>query len=104
MPLVLINPEIKPIAEPVEGPEGCLSFPEICADISRPGKVEVTAMNQQGETSSFCCGGLLARAVQHEVDHLNGVLFIDRMSLSKRRELAEEIDGLQAMTKAELKK
>jgi peptide deformylase len=100
MPLILINPELKPVGDPVEGPEGCLSFPEIYADISRPAKVDVIATNQKGEQVAFRCGGLLARAVQHETDHLNGVLFIDRMATAKRRELSAEIDELQARTKA----
>src|SRR5438552_8513930 len=79
MPLVLINPEVKPVGKPVAGPEGCLSFPEIFADITRPESVDVTAMDDKGNTIQFRCGGLLARAVQHETDHLNGFLFIDRM-------------------------
>ncbi|MEW6156624.1 MAG: peptide deformylase [Verrucomicrobiota bacterium] len=104
MPVVLINPEVKPIADPVSGPEGCLSFPEMYAEISRPESVEVTAWNAAGEKYSFCCGGLLARAVQHEVDHLNGILFIDRMSPEKKRELKPELEALQAETKEELKR
>jgi len=70
MPLVLINPAVKPAGELVAGPEGCLSFPEIFADIIRPEIVDVQAMNEDGKTIKFRCGGLLARAVQHETDHL----------------------------------
>lgn len=102
MPLVLINPEIKPVGEPVTGGEGCLSFPEIFAEISRPGLVDVKALNAQGEPIEFRCGGLLSRAVQHEVDHLNGILFIDRMDRKTKQELQPELDELQAHTKAEL--
>src|SRR5437879_5705770 len=80
MPLVLINPEVNPIGKPVAGPEGCLSFPEIFGEITRPDVVDVKAMDQEGKTTEFRCGGLLARAVQHEVDHLHGILFIDRMT------------------------
>ena len=104
MPLVLINPEIKPLNEPIAGPEGCLSFPEIYADISRAESVEVRAMNRNGEQFEFRCGGLLARAVQHEADHLNGILFIDRMSKSDKEDLKPELEELQAETKATLKK
>ncbi|MBI3874636.1 MAG: peptide deformylase [Verrucomicrobia bacterium] len=104
MPLVLINPEFKPLAEAVSGPEGCLSFPEIYADIARPESIEVTAQNEKLERVQFQCGGLLARAIQHEHDHLHGILFIDRMSADKKRELKPEIDELQATTKAALKK
>ena len=102
MPLVLINPEIKPGGEPATGGEGCLSFPEIFAEITRPESVDVKALNQKGKPVEFRCGGLLARAIQHEVDHLNGILFIDRMSRETKEELRPELDDLQAKTKAEL--
>jgi len=104
MPLVLINPEIKPLGNTVSGPEGCLSFPEIYADIVRPEAVDVVGMNEKGEQIEFRCGGLLARAVQHEVDHLHGLLFIDRMNAATKNELKPQLDQLQAATKAALKK
>jgi peptide deformylase len=104
MPLVLINPEVKPLGDPAIGPEGCLSFPEIFADIKRPESVEVTALNEKGKKITFRCGGLLARAVQHETDHLNGILFIDRMDSESKSELKPELEALQAETKADLKK
>lgn len=104
MPLVLINPEFKPVGKPVVGPEGCLSFPELYADVERPESVDVTAMNEKGETIRFRCGGLLARAVQHETDHLHGILFIDRMSIETKKELKPELDALQETTKAALRK
>jgi peptide deformylase len=103
MPLVLINPEITPVGEPVKGNEGCLSFPEIFGEILRPETVDVRAMNEHGKMIQFRCGGLLARAVQHEADHLNGILFIDRMEKKLKTELQPELDDLQAATKAELK-
>ena len=102
MPLVLINPEIKPFGEAITGSEGCLSFPEIFAEITRPGSVDVKALNQKGKAVEFRCGGLLARVIQHEVDHLNGILFIDRMSLATKSEIRQELNELQAKTKAEL--
>ena len=104
MPLVLINPEVTPTSEPVTGPEGCLSFPEMYADITRPGTVRVKALNLKGETMEFDCGGLLAKAVQHEVDHLQGILFIDRMARKDRDALKPDLDELQAKTKAALAK
>jgi len=104
MPLVLINPEVTPVNEPVAGPEGCLSFPEIFTDISRPESVDVRALDATGKPISFRCGGLLARAVQHETDHLNGLLFIDRMDKKTKAELQPELDDLQAATKAAAKK
>ncbi len=104
MPLVLINPEITPVGEPVAGGEGCLSFPEIFAEISRPGVVDVKALDAKGKPIAFRCGGLLARAAQHETDHLNGILFIDRMDKKTKLELQPELDELQAATKEMLRK
>ncbi len=104
MPLVLINPEITPVGEPAAGGEGCLSFPEIFSEITRPESVDVKALNGKGKPIQFRCGGLLARAVQHETDHLNGILFIDRMERKQKDEIRDELDALQAATKAELKK
>ncbi len=103
MAMVLINPEVEPVGEPVAGPEGCLSFPEIYAEITRPAEVLVKAMNEKGKTMEFHCGGLLARAVQHEVDHLQGILFIDRMDKQTKEELRSQLDNLQLETKAELR-
>jgi len=103
MPLVLINPEWKPVGKPVAGPEGCLSFPELYADITRPDVVDVKALNQEGKPIEFRCGGLLARAIQHEHDHLYGILFIDRMSKERKEEIRPQLEELQAVTKAALK-
>jgi len=103
MPLVLINPEISPVGDAVSGPEGCLSFPEIYAQVSRSESVDVKALDKSGKPIAFRCGGLLARAVQHETDHLNGILFIDRMDRKTKEELRPELDELQAETKARLK-
>ncbi len=100
MPLVLINPQVTAVGEPETGPEGCLSFPELYADITRPGVVDVKAMDADGKPLAFRCGGLLARAVQHEVDHLNGILFIDRMTAKDKAAMQDELDDLQAETRA----
>lgn len=102
MPLVLINPVLKPFGEAVAGPEGCLSFPEIYGEIVRQDQVDVTATNERGEEFSFRAGGLLARAIQHEVDHLNGLLFIDRMDSTVRDEVKEDVETLLAETKKQL--
>jgi peptide deformylase len=104
MPLVLINPTIRPVGETVAGPEGCLSFPEIYGDVCRPAEVEVRGINDRNESFEFKAGGLLARAIQHEVDHLNGVLFIDRMDSKNRSEVRDEVDTLQTATKKQLKR
>jgi peptide deformylase len=102
MPLVLINPELKLFGDPVAGPEGCLSFPEIYEEIMRQSSVEVNALDAKGRPVHFKAGGLLARAIQHETDHLNGILFIDRMPLKAKQALKAELDELQAETKAAL--
>ena len=102
MPMVLVNPEIKPTGKDVPGPEGCLSFPEVYAEVMRPEFVEVKALNQKGQPISFRAGGLLSRAVQHEVDHLNAILFIDRMDKKTKEEIRAEIEDIQAETKARL--
>jgi peptide deformylase len=102
MPLVLINPELTFVGDQAAGPEGCLSFPEVFAEISRPQFVDVKALNEKGKPIEFRAGGLLGRAVQHETDHLNGILFIDRMDKKTKEELKPELDALQAETKAEL--
>jgi len=101
MPLVLINPEVTAVGNPVFGPEGCLSFPEIFADISRPDVVDVKALDREGQPVAFRCGGLLARVVQHETDHLHGILFIDRMDRQTKEHLRPELEALRAATKAE---
>ena len=97
MPLVLLNPKITPKGKWVAGPEGCLSFPEIYADITRTESVEVEALDDEGEPIQFSCGGLLAKAVMHEVDHLNGVLFIDRMDSDTRSSLKSEIEAVRLL-------
>ena len=102
MPVILINPQITPDGGPVVAGEGCLSFPEIFSEIERAEFVEVKATNEKGDKIQFRCGGLLARAIQHEVDHLNGILFIDRMGVLKKKELKAELAELQAETKANL--
>jgi len=104
MPLVLINPLVTPLGDPVTGPEGCLSFPEIYADITRSESVSVVALNDAGEGIEFKAGGLLARAIQHEADHLNGILFIDRMSAEAKNELKPQLESLQNASKAALQK
>ena len=104
MPLVLMNPKITAVGKPVPGPEGCLSFPEIFGEITRPDLVDVEALDKTGKMIQFRCGGLLARAIQHEADHLNGILFIDRMDKKTKDELRPELEQLQAETKAALKK
>jgi len=84
-PLVLINPVIiERSAETEVGEEGCLSIPEIFGDVERPMRVVVEALDRDGKSYRAEMGGYKARAVQHEVDHLDGVLFLDHLSAVKR--------------------
>jgi len=80
MPLVLINPEIHPIGTELElGTEGCLSIPGLQDQVERPARVRIVCQELSGERLDFEATGLLARAAQHEVDHLHGILFIDHL-------------------------
>jgi peptide deformylase len=95
MPLILLNPVLALSKEKETGLEGCLSFPEITADIVRSSHVKVHAMTLEGETMEFEATGLLARALQHETDHLHGVLFIDRMNSATRLSLGGRLKRMQ---------
>ncbi|AUX32663.1 MULTISPECIES: peptide deformylase [Sorangium] len=83
--LVFINPEIVRQDGQQVGPEGCLSFPGISEDIKRAERVSVRARGRDGATFEIAADGLLAVAIQHELDHLDGVLMIDRMGTLKKR-------------------
>jgi len=95
MPLVLINPEIELRGATEVGVEGCLSFPEITGDIERAKSVIVRAQALEGGTIEIEASGFLARAIQHEGDHLNGILFIDRMNSA----LSSRLKRLQKETR-----
>jgi len=99
MPLVLLNPALKIGEEKVLGVEGCLSFPEITADIERGEAVTGSAMTLDGDEIAFEATGLLARALQHELDHLNGVLFIDRMNSAAKVSWSSKLKRLQKETR-----
>src|SRR5438045_4531325 len=95
MPLVLINPKIDLGAETEKGTEGCLSFPEITGEIVRAKSITVRAQNLDGEPIEIEMTGFLARAVQHEVDHLNGIIFIDRLSTAAKISLSSRLQRLE---------
>jgi peptide deformylase len=78
--------------------EGCLSFPEISAEIDRSEEVIVRAQTLEGSTIELEATGLLARALQHEIDHLNGILFIDRMNSALKVSLSSKLKRLQKET------
>jgi peptide deformylase len=99
MPLMLINPEIELGGETEIGTEGCLSFPEINGQIERAESTMARAQNLEGDKIEIVASGLLARAIQHEVDHLNGILFIDRMNSAAKAALSSRLKRLQKQTK-----
>ena len=99
MPLILINPQITLGIETESGTEGCLSFPEITGEIERAQSVRVQAENLEGDPIEIEASGLLARALQHEIDHLNGILFIDRVSSAAKASLSSRLKRLQKETK-----
>jgi peptide deformylase len=99
MPIVLINPEVELRGEAEVGVEGCLSFPEITGDIERAQSVLVRAQSLEGELVQIEASGLLARAIQHEHDHLHGILFIDRMSSAAKAALSSHLKRLQRETR-----
>ncbi len=90
----LINPVIKRRSGSESGEEGCLSIPGIFEEVTRSQTIEVEALDEHGKRLSLHAQGYLARAIQHEVDHLDGVLFVDRLSLLKRQFLRRSLDAL----------
>ncbi|MBE9028542.1 peptide deformylase [filamentous cyanobacterium LEGE 11480] len=92
-PYVLINPEIKKFgSELAKDQEGCLSVPGVFADVVRPDAIEVTYKDESGRLQKLKADGILARVIQHEIDHLNGVMFVDRVDnrLALDQELAKQ--------------
>jgi peptide deformylase len=84
-PLVLINPVILTRSDETEiEEEGCLSIPDIFGDVKRPARVTVEALDLDGKAYRVEAGGYKARAIQHEIDHLDGILFLDHLSAIKR--------------------
>ena len=81
-PVAVVNPEIVSRSGTVTGVEGCLSVPGVQGEVCRAETVEVRGMDEQGNPLRIRAAGILSRALQHEIDHLDGVLFIDRLSSS----------------------
>ncbi|MGH7210302.1 MAG: peptide deformylase [Acetobacteraceae bacterium] len=94
-PITLINPEILAVSDELATrEEGCLSLPGMYADITRPARVKLRYLDQEGARREIEADGLLAACLQHEIDHLDGILFVDHLSALKRnmilRRLAKE--------------
>lgn len=94
MPMVLVNPVLETSGPAEPGSEACLSIPGVHGEVARPPVVRACAMDLDGSMVEFEAEGLLARALQHEVDHLDGILFIDRLDPAERKRVAEELHEL----------
>ncbi len=104
MPMALINPRVEALPEPNQDyEEGCLSFPDVRGVINRPAAIRVKYRDTEGNPHTLTADGLLARVIQHEVDHLHGVLFIDRMSPQERKKIEAAVNQLQRRTRDWLK-
>ncbi len=100
MPMTVVNPEITVIPEPTTVyEEGCLSFPEIRGDVVRPDEIVVKYQDGHGIPHTLHCNGLFARCIQHEADHLNGVLFIDRMDAPTLKTIDAALKALKKRTR-----
>jgi peptide deformylase len=103
-PLILINPQIIGYSrELCKAEEGCLSIPDVFLDVIRPQAIEVSYKDEQGKPRKLQANGLLARAIQHEMDHLNGVMFVDRVDndLALNEELKKHGFSVQAVKPVE---
>ena len=91
-PLILINPKIEVLNEEEEiNSEGCLSVPGFFEEVSRPSEINITALNLEGEKFTIVATNLLAVAVQHEMDHLDGKIFVDFLSNLKRQRIKKKL-------------
>ena len=100
-PVVMINPEILELGgEPRLHEEGCLSIPDIFAEVERPGQCRVRYIDEAGAFQELDCEGLLSTVVQHEIDHLDGVLFIDHLSRLRRERLVKKFLKAQRSSEA----
>lgn len=100
-PRVFINPEIVWASDELSVyQEGCLSVPEMYADVQRPARIRVTWLDEKGSRQEEELDGLLATCLQHEMDHLNGVLFIDHLSKLKRDMLLKKLEKLRKIGRA----
>ncbi|RCK80004.1 MAG: Peptide deformylase [Candidatus Ozemobacter sibiricus] len=95
-PMVFINPEIVKTSGKEICEEGCLSFPGLREKVERPARVIARATDLEGKEFEVQADGLLARAIQHELDHLDGVLFIDRISKARRIQLKRDLERIAA--------
>jgi peptide deformylase len=93
--LVMINPEIMETEGSIDMEEGCLSIPELRAEVERPEKISVKYRDANFDEVSLTADGLLARVIQHEADHLDGVMFVDRIGKTRRALLKSELKKIE---------
>ena len=99
-PQVFINPKVAPLTdECVPYQEGCLSIPEVYDEIKRPAKVRIEAQDANGQAFEMEADGLLAVCIQHELDHLNGIMFVDYLSRLKQDRAREKVKKVVAKRK-----
>ncbi len=101
-PVVLVNPEIVKKSGSEWGEEGCLSFPGIYGDVLRATDIVVKATDLDGKTVELAADGLFARVLQHEIDHLDGVVFVTKMRATDRKAAQKKLDELRARYEARL--
>lgn len=99
-PIAFVNPEIiETSLETVDFTEGCLSVPGVWGDVSRPESIRIQAMNADGKVFRLNADGYLARIIQHEYDHLNGVLFVDHLKGKDLAKIQKKLDKWEPSTK-----
>ena len=101
-PLVFINPQITPLTDEIQPyEEGCLSIPEVYEKVDRSAKIKIDALDLQGQPFTLEAEGLLAVCIQHEMDHLDGKLFVDYLSPLKRQRIREKLSKAERLREKE---
>jgi peptide deformylase len=101
-PLVFINARLQVLSDELaEYDEGCLSVPGFYETVSRPSRIKINALNRDGEAFEMIADGLLATCIQHEMDHLNGKLFVDYLSTLKRQRIRSKLEKAHKLAAAE---
>ena len=100
----LVNPKILKREGSISFPEGCLSFPGVELEIRRANKILISALNENGEKIQIEVEGILSVVFQHEIDHIEGKVFIDRVSFLKRLQIAPKLAAIARRTKDVLRK
>lgn len=100
-PIAMANPELLWVSDEEHGrEEGCLSFPEQYAEVERPGSIRVRYLDHSGEEKEMEASGVLATCIQHEMDHLDGILFVDHISSLKRNMILRKLTKAKKMADA----